>query len=104
LGHSITASDLWDVAVGERLRAAIWVHSYATGRSVHHADRRTKVAAAIGRWKQVIGSGLCPRIDGCRVTEIQVAVDALNIMLELAEPMSELPNLKRRGGLLRLHI
>jgi len=49
-------------------------------------NRRAKVEAAIGRWKQVIGGGLCSRIDECRVTEINVAVHVLNRMLELGRP------------------
>ena len=49
-------------------------------------NRRAKVEAAIGRWKQVIGDGLRSRIDERRVTEIQMAVHALNRMLELGRP------------------
>jgi hypothetical protein len=47
-------------------------------------NRRAKVAAAIGRWKQVIGDGLRSRIGKPRVTEVNVAVHALNRMLRLA--------------------
>ena len=49
-------------------------------------NRRAKVEAAIGRWKQVIGDGLRSRIDKRRVTEVNVAVDVLNRMLELGRP------------------
>jgi len=49
-------------------------------------NRRAKVEAAIGRWKQVIGGGLCSRIDECRVTEVDVAVHVLNRMLTLGRP------------------
>jgi hypothetical protein len=42
--------------------------------------------AAIGRWKQVIGDGLRSRTDERRVTEVNVAVDVLNRMLELGRP------------------
>ena len=49
-------------------------------------NSRAKVEAAIGRWKQVIGDGLRSRIDECRVTEVEVAVSALNRMLELGRP------------------
>ena len=49
-------------------------------------NSRAKVEAAIGRWKQVIGDGLRSRIDECRATEVEVAVDALNRMLELGRP------------------
>lgn len=51
-------------------------------------NQRTKVEAAIGRWKQVIGAGLRSRIDERRVTEVNVAVDVLNRMLELGRPNS----------------
>ena len=49
-------------------------------------NRRAKVEAAIGRWKQVIGDGLRSRIDERRVTEANVAVHVLNRMLELGRP------------------
>ena len=49
-------------------------------------NRRAKVEAAIGRWKQVIGDGLRSRIDERRVTEVNVAVHVLNRMLELGRP------------------
>jgi hypothetical protein len=46
-------------------------------------NKRAKVEASIGRWKQVIGDGLRSRIDERRMTEVNVAVDVLNRMLEL---------------------
>jgi len=46
-------------------------------------NRRAKVEAAIGRWKQVIGDALRSRSDERRVTEISVAVNVLNRMLDL---------------------
>jgi Transposase DDE domain len=49
-------------------------------------NKRAGVEAAIGRWKQVIGDGFRSRIDGRRVTEVNVAVDVLNRMLELGRP------------------
>jgi transposase len=49
-------------------------------------NRRAKVEAAIGRWKQVIGEGLRARIDERRVTEVNVAVHVLNRMLEMGRP------------------
>jgi hypothetical protein len=51
-------------------------------------NKRAKVEVAIGRWKQVIGDGLRSRIDERRITEIDVAVDVLNRMLELGRPNS----------------
>jgi hypothetical protein len=49
-------------------------------------NRRAKVEAAIGRWKQVIGDGLRSRMDECRASEINVAVHVLNRMLGLGRP------------------
>jgi hypothetical protein len=49
-------------------------------------NKRAKVEAAIGRWKQVIGDGLRSRMDERRVTAVNVAVDVLNRMLELGRP------------------
>jgi hypothetical protein len=45
-------------------------------------NRRAKVDAAVGRWKQVIGEGLLPHIDGRRMTEVNLAVHVLNSMSE----------------------
>jgi hypothetical protein len=49
-------------------------------------NRRAKVEAAIGRWKQVIGDGLRSRIDERRSTEVEVGVYALNRMLDFGRP------------------
>jgi Transposase DDE domain len=46
-------------------------------------NKRAKAEAAIGRWKRVIGDGLRSRIDGRRATEVDVAVHALNRMLDV---------------------
>jgi hypothetical protein len=46
-------------------------------------NRRAKVEATIGRWKQVIGNGLRSRLDERRATEVDVAIHALNRMLEM---------------------
>jgi hypothetical protein len=53
---------------------------------MHHADQRAKVEATIGRWKQVIGDGLRSCIDERGTTEVDVAVHALNRMLEMGRP------------------
>ena len=47
---------------------------------------RARVEATIGRFKQVIGDGLRSRTDERRMTEIDVAVHALNHMLEFGRP------------------
>ena len=51
-------------------------------------NKRSRVEAAIGRYKQVIGDGLRSRKDGRRTTEVGVAVRVLNQMLELGRPIS----------------
>jgi hypothetical protein len=48
--------------------------------------KRARAEAAIGRWKQVIGDGLRAHTDERRATEVEVAVHALNRMLELGRP------------------
>ncbi len=49
---------------------------------------RTRIEATIGRFKGVIGDGLRSRTDERRATEVNVAVRALNRMLELGRPES----------------
>jgi hypothetical protein len=48
--------------------------------------KRARAEAAIARWKQVIGDGLRSRTDERRATEVEVAVHALNRMLEFGRP------------------
>jgi hypothetical protein len=48
--------------------------------------KRARAEAAIGRWKQVIGDGLRSHTDERRATEMNVAVHALNRMLEFGRP------------------
>jgi hypothetical protein len=55
-------------------------------QQVSNYNRRARVEAAIGRWKQVIGDGLRSRIDERRLTEVKVTVGVLNRMLELGRP------------------
>jgi len=49
-------------------------------------NRRAKVGAAIGRWKQVIGDGLRARMDDRRTTGVDMAAHVLNRMLRLGRP------------------
>jgi hypothetical protein len=49
-------------------------------------NRRALVEAAISRWKRVIGDGLRSQTDGRQATEVAVAADALNRMLDLGRP------------------
>jgi hypothetical protein len=48
---------------------------------------RALVEAAISRFKRIIGDGLRSRTDRRRATEVAIAVDALNRMLELGRPI-----------------
>ncbi len=47
---------------------------------------RARAEAAIGRFKQVIGDGLRSRADDRRTTKVDVAVHALNRMVDLGRP------------------
>jgi len=60
---------------------AVW--QKASGYTV-----RARAEAAIGRFKQVIGDGLRSHTDKRRATEVNVAVHALNRMLDLGRPNS----------------
>ena len=46
----------------------------------------TKVEAAIGRYKHVIGDALRSRTDETEATEVAIAAAALNRMLEFGRP------------------
>ena len=50
--------------------------------------RRALVETSINRFKRVIGHALRSQMDQRRVTEIAIAVHALNRMLELGRPRS----------------
>ncbi|MBV1796714.1 IS5 family transposase [Siccirubricoccus sp. G192] len=47
---------------------------------------RALVEADVSRWKHVIGDGLRSQTDGRQVTEVAIAADVLNRMLELGRP------------------
>ena len=47
---------------------------------------RALVEAGIARWKRVIGDGLRSRTDERQATEVAIAADVLNRMLELGRP------------------
>ncbi len=52
------------------------------------STKRARAEATIGRFKRVIGDGLRSRTDERRATEMDVAVQVLNRMLELGRPES----------------
>ena len=47
---------------------------------------RALIEADIARWKRVIGAALRSHTDGRQVTEVTIAADVLNRMLELGRP------------------
>ncbi len=49
-------------------------------------NRRALVDAAISRWRRVIGDGLRSQTDGRQATEVAIAADALNRMLDFRRP------------------
>ena len=49
-------------------------------------NRRALVEADVSRWKRVIGDDLRSRTDGRQATEVAIAADALNRMLDLGRP------------------
>ena len=61
--------------------AAAWL-----GRRPAGYNWRALVEADISRFKRIIGDGLRSRTDQRRATEIAIAVNALNRMLELGRP------------------
>ena len=63
-------------------------HGRAAWQKASGYTKRARVEAAISRFKQVIGDGLRSRTHQRRTTEVEVAVHALNRMLELGRPIS----------------
>jgi len=63
-------------------------HGRAAWQKASGYTKRALAEAAIGRFKQVIGDGLRSRTDQRRATEVDVAVHALNRMLEMERPIS----------------
>ena len=51
-------------------------------------NRRALAEAAVSRYKRVIGNALRSRTDRRRATEVAIAVQALNRMLDLGRPES----------------
>nr|WP_256445806.1 IS5 family transposase [Skermanella sp. TT6] len=51
-------------------------------------NQRAKVEGLFARWKQVIGDGLCFHSDEARATEVTIAAQVLNRMLDLGRPDS----------------
>ena len=47
---------------------------------------RALAESDVSRWKRVIGVGLRSRTDGQQATEVAIAADVLNRMLDLGRP------------------
>ncbi len=77
-GTAPTQRDRHIEAIAERGRIA-W--QMASGY-----NRRALVEADVSRWKRVIGGGLRSRTDGGQATEVAIAADVLNRMLDLGRP------------------
>lgn len=72
----------------DRHLQCITEHGRAAWQKASGYTIRARVEAAISRFKQVIGDGLRCRTDPRRAAEVDVAVHALNRMLELGRPIS----------------
>jgi hypothetical protein len=72
----------------DRHLQCITEHGRAAWQKASGYTTRARVEATMGRFKQVIGDGLRCRTDPRRATEVEVAVHALNRMLELGRPES----------------
>jgi len=72
----------------DRHLQCITEHGRAAWQKASDYTTRARVEATMGRFKQVIGDGLRCRTDQRRATEVEVAVHALNRMLELGRPES----------------
>jgi hypothetical protein len=65
------------------LRSKIWPK---VDRPCARTNWRALMEADIGRWKRVIGHALRSQTDKRQATEVAIAVDVLNRMLELGRP------------------
>jgi hypothetical protein len=72
----------------DRHLQCITEHGRAAWQKAPGYNTRAWVEATMGRFKQVIGNGLRSRTDQRRATEVDVAVHALNHMLDLGRPIS----------------
>ena len=72
----------------DRHLQSIAEHGRAAWQKASGNTKRSRAEAALGRFKHVIGDGLGSRADERRAAEVDVAVHALNRMLELGRPIS----------------
>ncbi len=94
LGGLVQSGQFMGYTESGQSRANQGTPRFACNPDLNHAQKasgytkRARAEAAIGRFKQVIGDGLRSRTDRRRATEVNVAVHALNRMLELGRPIS----------------
>jgi len=72
----------------DRHLQSIAEHGRAAWQKASGYTKRARAETAIGRFKQVIGDGLRSQTDERRATEVNVAVHALNRMLEFGRSIS----------------
>ncbi len=70
----------------DRHLQAITEHGRMAWQKASGYNWRALVEADIARWKRVVGDGLRFQTDGRQATEVAIAVDVLNRMLELGRP------------------
>ena len=83
----ITEHGRMGVAAQGSARVSAWNGSGGWQKASGYTTR-ARVEATIGRFKQVIDDGLRSRTDQRRATEVDIAVHALNRMLEFGRPIS----------------
>ena len=83
-------SDTAETAPTQRDRHLQFIaqHGRAAWQKASGYTIRARVEATIGRFKRVIGNGLRSHTDERRATEVNVAIHALNRMLDLGRPSS----------------
>lgn len=72
----------------DRHLQSIAEHGRTAWQKTSGYTKRARAEAAIGRFKQVIGDGPRSRADRRRATEVDVAIHALNRMLDFGRPNS----------------
>ena len=65
---------------------AITEHGRMAWQKASGYNWRALVEADISRWKRVVGDGLHFQTDGRQATEVAIAADVLNRMLDLGRP------------------
>jgi hypothetical protein len=85
---SAVPSEMAETAPTERDRhlQLITTRGRMARQKVSGYNRRALVEADIGRWKRVIGEALRSQTDGRQATDVAIAADILNRMLELGRP------------------